>query len=903
MPKDKLLLKPFFSFIILSLTWKKSHFINWKLARSCRGNRLTIHFCTMAPSILENDTFAPYQSNTSSSKSVLHEPANHVPSEIGHLELVLSEGPETLEHILTTNTNGAVRHGNHAGADNTFKILQLAWALTTCCFTSANSLLFDWDPNSGVSCLKALSTGQGSQFGNRLLSIEPDDSLPQVLRKLATLQRGAVEYASSKQNGSSDAEISPDLFATAFRYQNASTLNSEMNSEADVFLDITHAKDGQLFAQLAFSKQTISEPLALSVLHTFNHALTSIRMSPDITVEEVNMCSAHDRQHITQLTSHVSESNERCLHDMVLEHSRTNPDAMAVVSWDGDLTYGELDDLTSRLSHHLVDLGVGPEVFVLSCFKKSTWAIVSRLAILRAGGAYISIDAADPPAYLNSVIQRANAKIMLTVAEFSSQFQGLVPNIVELSKEGILSLPKQVEPACTTVRPNNACLILFTSGSTGEPKGIIQEHRTYATAVRDYSRILGLNAGTRMYQFDDYAFDISNNDYLVPLSVGGCCCVPHPQKAIHVLTRHMNDLGANISFLTPTVAIQLGPEDVPGLKILCIGGEPPSNDLLSKWAGKVKLVNQYGMGEVATFCTYNDDMSPGSGTNVGRTGTGAAWVVSPSCPDRLMPVGAVGEMIMEGPHLARGYLDQISRKSEAGFLQCTPKWLHELHPERASSARLYRSGDLVKYNHDGTLTYVGRKDTLLKIDGGRVDAIEVEYTARKCLSPEDSIVVDLLGAIDGVESPILTAFLYLADNPMNLSSKAWPNEPITFRTINENHSAYSKVELIKKAIGATLPEIQIPTLFLLVDRIPRTKSNKTDRRKLHMLGQSYYMPKREVFSPGARDGIPKPATHIPPKEVPVSNGHGVNGAKKRQVKNSTVTSIWRKFWNIVHFVR
>ncbi|KLJ06834.1 hypothetical protein EMPG_17669 [Blastomyces silverae] len=824
----------------------------------------------MAPLILENDIFAPYQSNASSSKSVLHEPANHVPSQIGHLELVLCEGPNTLEHVLKTDTNGSIRNGNHTGVDNTFKILQLAWALTTYCFTSANSLLFDWDPNSGVSCLKALSTGQGSQFGNLLLSIEPDDSLRQVLHKLATIQRGAVEYASSKQKGSSDAEVSTDLYSTAFRYQNASMLNSERNSEDDVFLDITHAKDGQLFAQLAFSKQTISEPLALSVLHTFNHALMSIRMSPDITVEEVNMCSAHDRQHIIQLTSHVSESNQRCLHDMVLEHSRTNPDAMAVVSWDGDLTYGELDDLTSRLSHHLVELGVGPEVFVLSCFKKSTWAIVSRLAILRAGGAYISIDAADPPAYLNSVIQRANAKIMLTVAEFSTQFQGLVPNIVELSKEGILSL------------------ILFTSGSTGEPKGIIQEHRTYATAVRDYSRILGLDAGTRMYQFDDYAFDISNNDYLVPLSVGGCCCVPHPQKAIHVLTKHMNDLGANVSFLTPTVAIQLGPEDVPGLKTLCIGGEPPSNDLLSKWAGKVKLVNQYGMGEVATFCTYNDNMSPGSGTNVGRTGTGAAWVVSPSCPDRLVPVGAVGEMIMEGPHLARGYLDQISRKSEAGFLQYTPKWLHELHPERASSARLYRSGDLVKYNHDGTLTYVGRKDTLLKIDGGRVDAIEVEYTARKCLSSEDSIVVDLLGAIDGVESPILTAFLYLADNPMNLSSKAGPNEPITFRTINENHSAYSKVELIKKSIGATLPEIQIPTLFLLVDRIPRTKSNKTDRRKLHMLGQNYYMPKREVLSGGAGDGNPKPAIPVAPKEVTVNNANGVNGAKKRQVRELDV---------------
>ncbi|OAX81515.1 hypothetical protein ACJ72_04148 [Emergomyces africanus] len=839
----------------------------------------------MAPLILENDTFAPYQSNASSSTSVPPANSKFGPSQQTNLlGLVLSERPGNLEHVLKKDTNGVVCKGDYGGVDHTFEILQLAWVLTTRCFTYASSVLLDWDSNSGISRLQALSIVQGTQFGNQLLSLEPDDTLEQVLEKISTIRRGARECGLSKQNDSFVGEVSDDLYSTAFRYGKGSTTIWEINSEADVLLDITRGKNDQLFAQLAFSNQTISEPVALSMLHTFNHTLTSIRVSPDITVEEVNMCSPHDRQHITQLTYHLSDSNERCLHDMALEHSRTNPDAMAVVSWDGDLTYGELDDLTSRLSHQLVELGVGPEVFVLSCFKKSTWAIVSRLAILRAGGAYISIDAADPPAYLDSVIQRASAKIMLTVAEFSHQFQGLVPNIVELSKEGILSLPKIVEPACTTVRPNNACLILFTSGSTGEPKGIIQEHRTYATAVRDYARVLSLDAGTRMYQFDDYAFDISNNDYLVPLSVGGCCCVPHPQKAIHVVKKYMNDLGVNISFLTPTVAIQFGPEDVPGLKTLCIGGEPPSNDLLSKWAGKVKLVNQYGMGEVATFCTYNDSMSPGSGTNVGRAGTGAAWVVSPSSPDRLMPVGAVGEMIMEGPHLARGYLDQISRKSEAGFLQYTPKWLYELHPERASTARLYRSGDLVKYNHDGTLTYVGRKDTLLKIDGGRVDAIEVEYTARKCLTPEDFIVIDLLGTIDGVESPILTAFLYLADNPMNLSSKAGANELISFRTINENHSAYSQVELIKTTIGATLPEIQIPTLFLLVDRIPRTKSNKTDRRKLHMLGQNYYMPKRQILSGEVGDANQRPAAHATPKEAPIKNSNGANGAKKRQVR-------------------
>lgn len=185
----------------------------------------------MAPLIHENESFSPYQSNASSSKSLPRESAKSIPSShTGHLELVLSEAPDTLHHVLKMDTDGgALCNGNSAGVDNTFKILQLAWALTTSCFTSANSLLFDWDSNSGISCLKALSTGQGSQFGDQLLIIEPDDSLRQVLDKLATTQRRARECA--KQTGNSDAEGSTDMFSTAFRYRNASASNSEINSE------------------------------------------------------------------------------------------------------------------------------------------------------------------------------------------------------------------------------------------------------------------------------------------------------------------------------------------------------------------------------------------------------------------------------------------------------------------------------------------------------------------------------------------------------------------------------------------------------------------------------------------------------------------------------------------------
>lgn len=618
----------------------------------------------------------------------------------------------------------------------------------------------------------------------------------------------------------------------------------------DLTLNITKSSSGQIFTGVEFWLCHTSKDMALTVLRTFQHIFSQIVRVRDssLRLQDVDFCSDHDRRMVHKLTATVSKVEECCMHEIILKQCRLHPDRKAVRSWDGDLTYGELDDLSSRLAHHLVELGVHPEAFVLSCFQKSTWAIVTRLAILRAGGAYISINALDPPAYLDSVIRRTNAQVLVSDSAFANRFRHLVPTFVELTPELMRSLPtKNTSPACETVRGDNACLVLFTSGSTGQPKGIIQTHQSYATAIRDYVTNLKLGPHTRLLQFDGYTFDISNLEFMVPLAIGGCCCVPGPLKTAKDVADNINNLKANATFLTPTVAVRLSPADVPCLELLILGGEPLPKDLLVKWAGSTtKLINQYGMGEVAICCAYNDRVHLGSRGNIGRPASGAIWVVDVLSPEKLMPIGAVGELLIEGPHLSRRYLDHTSpRRTEATFLETAPQWMAEIHPERRS-ARLYRSGDLGRWNHDGTIDYIGRKDTILKLDGCRIDAVEVEHQARKSLSPKDSIIVDLLGVLDGVEDPVLTAFLYLDDHPA--SAAAAPNGELLLRDTTDEPIAAEKVVDIKTSIAESLPQYMIPKLFLLTTWMPRTASNKTDRKKLHMVGQEYYLVQRKKRS-------------------------------------------------------
>ncbi|TGJ84348.1 hypothetical protein E0Z10_g4431 [Xylaria hypoxylon] len=725
-------------------------------------------------------------------------------------------------------------------------ILKACWVLTLQCFIVADVICFKYlgpldlgeDEESRPKTPKAGNKSNSVQYYTRIDPAEPIWSFLQRLDKSLLNSNASVE---GHGIGVADQRSSRHNCNTGIYLREAEDDLNIANIEVDVQLLFGPSHTS---VQLVYNRSHTSTNMATSILRTFQQIYSQIGMSSSHTLlREVDACAQYDWEKIQGWTSMDPTPVDRCLHDLILEQCSLRPNETAICSWDGNLTYKELDDLSLRLANLLMELGVGPEIFVLSCFEKSTWAIVARLAILRAGGAYISVFASDPPVYLESVIARTKTRILLTDSSHVDRFQGIVPTLIELSPQWLRSLPTGSR-ACQTVQPESACLVLFTSGSTGTPKGIIQSHKAYASAIKNYARDLQLDSRTRFFQFDDYAFDISNLEFLVPLILGGCCCVPGPMKTIDDLTREINSMAADTIFLTPTVAIKLEPQAIPHLKTLCVGGEPLPKDLVNKWENSAtKLVNQYGMGEVAICCALNTNIDPVGGAKVGRPSTGTIWLVDPSSPNKLMPIGAVGEIMVEGPHLSRGYLDDTAtRRTEAGFLKAIPPWLAKMHPNRTHT-RIYRSGDLGRLNHDGIITYLGRKDTILKLDGCRIDALEVEHQAKKCLSDNDNIVVDLLGIINGQDEPSLTALIYLDDHPD--STPPAPNAVPLLKDATTDSFAREKIEEIQDSIAQSLPHYMMPTTFVLMSWLPRTASKKVDRKKIHMLGQLFYFAQLE----------------------------------------------------------
>ncbi|GAD99012.1 AMP dependent ligase, putative [Paecilomyces variotii No. 5] len=733
--------------------------------------------------------------------------------------------------------------------------LKAAWILTLHCFRPEEVIQMSYEEGSLTGpTMPAIFTAR----------VKPDWNVRSLL-EILEVPSPSLSYAARLSQLQSPSSVC----TSALRYltvpEETLIQPSSGNGKIDTAIQLIVVRDAnQIQVSIKNSEQNANS-LNESMLWTFQYVLRQITTHPlTLKLHDIDFCSEWHRRKIQTLTYTDSASKWKCLHDIILENCQLHPTKLAVRSFDGDLTYRELDDLSLRLAHYLIQLGVQPETFVLSSFQKSTWAIVARLAILRAGGAYISIHSSNPPVYLSSVIQRTGAKVMLSDPTFADQFRNTIEKVVTVTPSWLRDLPSASQPVpCPSVQPSNACTVLFTSGSTGRPKAIVQEHRAYASAIRDYARNFGLNEDTRFLHYDDYAFDISNLEFLVPLIVGGYCCVPGPMKTVQDLARNIQMLNANIAFLTPTVAIKANPEDMNNLKILCVGGEPLPKDLLNNWAGSsTRLINQFGMGEAAVCCAYNDNVyDPNSSpATIGKPSSGAIWIVDQTDPTKLMPIGAVGEIVIEGPHLSRGYLDQDhqapDRTKPAGFLEQIPCWLKELHPDRRSP-RLYRSGDLARWTHDGLIEYIGRKDTIVKLDGCRIDVIEVEHLSRKSLTPKDAIVVDLLGVIDGKEDPCLAAFLYLSDHPDNSETAE-----LCLKDASHDPVAFEKVAQIKEVLAAHLPLYMIPTLFLLGTRVPRTPSKKTDRRMIRLLSQNFYSQERERRS--SSPSHPAEAQLLPP---------------------------------------
>lgn len=536
--------------------------------------------------------------------------------------------------------------------------------------------------------------------------------------------------------------------------------------------------------------------------------------------------SSEDRQKLCQWNGELPSAVNRCAHDLIHEVAQAQPDAPAVCAWDGSYSYREIVELASRLAIVLTSqYAVKPETFVPIYSEKSKWVAIAMLAVIQAGGAIVLLDPCHPTHRLREIYSDIRGPVILA-SEGGESLATRLEAPVLLIPEALAESPEKLHlPKCNylspSVHPSNALYVVFTSGSTGKPKGAVVTHLAFATAAAYVPKALCLGPDSRIFQFSSYAFDVAIGDHLLTWAVGGCVCIPSDKQRLDDLPGALAHLQANWVFLTPSVSRLISPTTVRGLKCLLLGGEAVHQADIDQWAGQVQLLGDYGPAECAlTAATVhptlgNDGKPP---TTIGRGVGVVCWVVAADDPQRLVPIGTEGELLLEGHTLCREYVRNEEQTATA-FVN-NPQWLRR-------PARLYKTGDLVRYLSDGSLQYLGRRNTQVKRHGQRIELGEIEHHSRLCCPEAQDAVAEMV-PVRGLEDHQLVLFLGLPGSQLlDVEEKKTQDllHPPSKRLL-------ALANQLRQVLQSRLLAAMMPDLILPVTKIPLTPTGKTDRRRL-----------------------------------------------------------------------
>ncbi|KAF1351551.1 hypothetical protein EJ07DRAFT_137784 [Lizonia empirigonia] len=607
--------------------------------------------------------------------------------------------------------------------------------------------------------------------------------------------------------------------------------------------------DGQIEMHFDFLGSAFGSEHIKNVAGSLSHMLSELVRDPHQSLRDILKPGKRDMTSLLQWNSPLITPLEKCAHEIFAERVQAFPDREAIYSWDGTMTYKQLDDASTCIGRHLLQYSIGPETLVPVCFEKSLWTVVAILGILKAGGAFVLLDPAHPEERLWNLINELEASVVvcspliaesrgfrlraatetktISVVEID---QGLVDQLLSSGQHELDKVP-----ICDSVKPENLMYAVFTSGTTGKPKGTLITHRGLATGLREHAVATGmtlLGPDTRSLQFASYSFDASIGDIFTTIEVGGCLCIPREEDRSPVeITAFVARSRATWAGITPSFAAILDPLSVSTLKALCLAGEPLSVQQVNAWASRLQLINMYGPTECTIACVSHSAVTREIGaSNIGRGYRCATWVVDENNHDILRPVGVIGELLIEGPILARGYLKR-PETTAAVFID-SPEWLKGFRPD----SKLYKTGDLVRYNSDGTLNFIGRKDTQIKINGQRVEVGEIETVLSTSLDRDDSpIIVDLLKRASLGESDMLVCFVCVRPDS-EPSKESFASEeliPTDADSIEKLRSVVAKI-LRQPSTTSSLPRYMLPQAYIPINKIPLSTSGKTDRRALQV---------------------------------------------------------------------
>ncbi|MEV5242005.1 amino acid adenylation domain-containing protein [Streptomyces cinnamoneus] len=517
------------------------------------------------------------------------------------------------------------------------------------------------------------------------------------------------------------------------------TADSELmdtgSARFDLFFGLVenNAPDGSaagVTGSLQFARDLFDEVSAQRLADGLVRLLDAVADDPDASIGDLELLSDEERRRIlVEWNDRPHEVPEATLPALFEAQAAATPAAEAVACGDARLSYAELNERANRLAHLLLTRGIGPESYVGVVLSRSLDLPVALLAVAKAGAAYVPVDPGYPADRIAYIFENTRPVCVLAGADTVSVLPEDVPSVVVVddaaTKEAVAALPgtnPTDEDRAAPLAPAHPVYAIYTSGSTGRPKGVVIEHRSLNLYLA-WTRHAFPAVSGRALVHSPVSFDLTVTGLLGTLTAGGCVHLTElDEDAVQQPAEQPTFVKATPSHLGLLMAL---PERFSPSGQLVLGGEALLGEVLDEWRRRhpgVTVINEYGPTEATVGCAEYR-IEPGESSPVGAVSMGRPiWNTALYVLDarlRPVPVGVPGELYIGGDLLARGYLGRPGLTSERFVAS----------PSGRAGARMYRTGDIVKWRADGQLDFIGRADDQVKVRGFRVELGEIEAAA------------------------------------------------------------------------------------------------------------------------------------------------------------------------------
>ncbi len=692
-----------------------------------------------------------------------------------------------------------------------------AWAVLVSRYSSEEDVVFGSAVSGRPAALPDVETMIGMFINTLPVRVRVNDAEPLTswLQRLQERQLARQEFEHSPlaqiQRWSEVPAGSP-LFETLYVFENYPNIGNGGNAgnggsgslgignlrtfestNYPITLELHTATD-QVSLRLTSDRARVDEDAAPRLLQHLATLLAGMAEEPERRVGELGLLSrAEHHQAIAEWNdTGVPSAREMLLLDLLVARAEQAPELPAVAQGREQLSHGELAARSDRLAAHLRALGAGPDVLVALFLERSVDLVVALLAVLKAGGAYLPLDTSLPLPRLSFLLDDARPTLLLTRTR-------LLPDLPE-HDSGIVcldDLPEIAGAGVPAVRPagDNLAYVLYTSGSTGHPKGVAVTHRGLANYLLWAAEAYPADEGRGAPVHSPLSFDLTVTSLFLPLLAGRCVELVPEEQGGEGLAMALAEGGFGLVKLTPAhlevLQRLLPPERVSGCAgAFVIGGEPLSGEQLAFWrthAPGLRLINEYGPTEtVVGCCTYEVPGSPLPGpVPIGRPIANTRVLLLDQRLDPV-PIGVPGELCIGGAGVCRGYLHRPALTAEKLVPDPFGTW----------GERLYRTGDLARRLPDGRIEFLGRTDHQVKVRGFRIEPGEIEAALAALPGAHQAVVV--------VRDQRLIAYV-VGD---------------------------VAVEELRQALRERLPDYMVPAAFVTLDALPLTANGKVDRKAL-----------------------------------------------------------------------